>query len=117
MKIAVVGSRGFKNYYHLEMNLNEFKWDWEYITIVSGGAKGADELAKKYAIDNNVPFIEVPADWNSLGKAAGAIRNGRMVDMVEVVLAFWDGESKGTRDMINKTLSKNKELHVYPVDC
>ena len=76
------------------------------LTIIEGGAAGADLFAKQWAEKNKVKYIEHPADWNKHGKAAGPIRNQEMLDKYhpDIVVAFKGG--KGTQDMINKALKK-----------
>lgn len=70
------------------------------VVIVSGGARGADRLAERYAHDRRLPLMVVPADWDRHGKRAGTLRNEEMGNMADGLVAFWDGESRGTRHMI-----------------
>ena len=77
------------------------------VTIVHGAAKGADSLAGEYAKTRNYDVEEYPADWDKHGKIAGFVRNQEMVDSnPDIVIAFWDGVSKGTKDTINKAKKK-----------
>lgn len=99
--ILVVGSRNFNNYTLLSDYLDKKFQGARDITIVSGGAKGADHLAKLYAKYRNLNYIEFPAKWNVYGKRAGYIRNEEMHKFIaghkeRQVIAFWDGQSKGT---------------------
>ena len=99
----VVGSRTFNNYDLLQAKLdfllqNKVKGG---ITIVSGGARGADTLAELYAKKHNYHLKVFPADWNTFGKRAGYIRNKQMHEYISQfsergVVAFWDYKSKGT---------------------
>ena len=99
----VVGSRTFNNYDLLQAKLdfllqNKVKGG---ITIVSGGARGADTLAELYAKKHNYPLKVFPADWNTFGKRAGYIRNKQMHEDISQfsdrgVVAFWDYSSRGT---------------------
>jgi hypothetical protein len=89
--------------------------------IISGGAAGIDSLAKIYANRWNIPFEEYKADWKAYGKAAGMIRNKQMVDLADVVIAVWDGESKGTENTIKLGHEKNipvitEIIHVAKID-
>lgn len=70
------------------------------VTIITGGAKGADEVGQEYAIVNWLPYEEYPAQWDKYGKGAGAIRNQQMIDegRPTMVIAFPGG--KGTADMV-----------------
>ena len=83
------------------------------ITIVTGGARGADTLGHEWAKQCDFPTIVVPAEWDKHGKAAGPIRNQQMAELSNVLVAFWDGESKGTKNMIDVALRKGLEVHVY----
>lgn len=100
MKWLVVGSRSFTNYLRLKEILDkENKPD----LIISGGAKGADKLAERYAKENNINFQEFKADWGTYGKKAGYLRNIEMVNLLskdDKAFVFWDGESKGTKMML-----------------
>jgi YspA, cpYpsA-related SLOG family len=68
--------------------------------VVCGGAKGADECGKQWALTNQIPVKLFPADWNKFGKAAGLIRNTEMAKYAEKLIAFWNGVSSGTEHMI-----------------
>lgn len=57
--------------------------------------------------------MEFPADWNAHGKAAGPIRNQQMAQEADVLIAFWDGKSRGTKDMIEKATRAGLDMHVY----
>lgn len=112
MKLAIIGSRTFTDYELLFDTLQ--KLDFDISCIISGGAKGADALAKKYAEDNTIQYIEFPADWTQYGKSAGPIRNKQIVDECDIILAFWNGSSKGTLQAINYAKSKNKQTIIVP---
>ena len=80
--------------------------------IVCGGAKGADQCGKEWAKTYEVPVKMFPADWNTHGKAAGPIRNKQMAEYADSLIAFWDGKSRGTKNMIEtaKKLKLNVEV-------
>lgn len=99
MKVGIVGSRGFDDYDMVEHHLNQFT---NITKIISGGAKGADSLGEKYADANDIEKVIHYPDWEKYGKGAGFIRNTRIVKDSDLVIAFWDGKSKGTRDSISK---------------
>lgn len=79
-------------------------------TIISGGAKGVDLLAKQYSIENNINYIEYKPDWKKYGKGAGIVRNITMLEECDLVLSFWDGKSKGTKFNINYCKKNNKPI-------
>lgn len=109
MRIAIVGSRGFKNFDFLEKTILD-NYKTENITeIISGGAKGADTLAEQFAIKHSIPMSIFTPDWELYGKSAGYKRNIQIIDMSDEVIAFWDGISKGTKhsiDLANKAKKK-----------
>ena len=98
MKVAVIGSRGFDDYEMVKNTLTLL----EITLLVSGGAKGADSLGERYAKENNIEILIFKPDWEKHGKAAGMIRNTDIVNNADTIIAFWDGESKGTKDSITK---------------
>jgi len=108
MKFAIVGSRTFENYDLVKKTLK----DLEITEIVSGGAKGADSLAEKYAKENNIPTKIFKPDWEKFGRAAGMIRNKHIIDYSEKVIAFWDGISKGTKNSIDHAKKQGKLLSI-----
>ena len=78
--------------------------------VVSGGAKGADSLGEEYANANNIPTKIFLPDWDKYGKSAGMLRNSDIINEAEIVVAFWDGESKGCKDAIAKANKLNKKV-------
>lgn len=122
MKLAIVGSRTFNDYDVLETwAMSIFcMFDCDSRVVISGGAKGADKLSEKFVAECKKfarfsPRIESEIflpDWNELGKSAGFIRNQQIVDACDMVLAFWDGVSKGTQDTINKAKKAKKPTFI-----
>ena len=110
IKVAVVGSRHFNNYQQMEEVL-----DWyEIEVIISGGARGADALAKKYAANKNIPYKEFPAEWDKYGKAAGPIRNKKIVEASDEIVAFCEiSKSKGTASTVKIANEMGKPVSVY----
>jgi len=70
------------------------------VQIVSGTARGADKLGEAYAYSHGLSVKRFPADWESHGKAAGVIRNAEMAEYCDAAIIFWNGVSKGTKNMI-----------------
>lgn len=106
MKVAVIGSRTFNDYELLRQTLSKL----EITLVVSGGAKGADSLGEEYANANNIPTKIFLPDWEKYGKSAGMLRNSDIINEAEIVVAFWDGESKGCKDAIAKANKLNKKV-------
>ena len=100
-RVAVVGSRGFSDREKLFADLDRARGEWGDFEVVSGGARGADSLAEEWALARGLPVRVFPADWNRWGKSAGFRRNRTIVENAEVLIAFWDGESRGTANTID----------------
>lgn len=75
---------------------------WSITEVVSGMAPGADTIGKQLSEQYGIPVKCFPADWKKHGKAAGPIRNGEMAAYAEALIAVWDGESRGTGDMLSQ---------------
>jgi len=95
-RIAVIGSRGFDDYVRLEAVLEPYL----PAVLVSGGAQGADALAERLAEERGLTIDVIPADWQRYGRGAGPIRNKQIVESADLVIAFWDGKSRGTRSAL-----------------
>jgi hypothetical protein len=108
-KIAVIGSRNFPEPELVRQKVRKFPPD---TILVSGGAGGVDSIAEDEARKCGLQVIIFRAEWDKYGKAAGHIRNEKIVDEVNRVYAFWDGESRGTKDTMTITRKQNKPLHV-----
>ena len=111
MKVIVAGGRDFSNYILLKESCDSLIKD-KVTEIVSGKAKGADSLGEKWANENNIKIAPFPANWDKHGKSAGYIRNSEMANYGECLIAFWDGKSKGTKNMIDIATNKGLEVHV-----
>lgn len=110
-RVIVAGGRDFDDYPRLCDVLDHILDPGD--TIVSGCAKGADSLALEYARKRGLAVEEFPADWQGQGKAAGVIRNQAMAGKADVLIAFWDGKSRGTKDMIERACRAKLEIHLY----
>jgi hypothetical protein len=111
-KVIIAGGRDFKpNEQHFDyikrMCSNYYDFDYlnqigEGLQFVSGCAKGADKIPICLGNSYCVPVKKFPADWDSYGNAAGPIRNKQMAEYADALIAFWDGKSKGTKNMIEQ---------------
>ncbi len=106
MKVGVIGSRGFKDYDLVVKTLSRI----DITLIVSGGAVGADTLGERYAKENNIETKIFLPDWKKHGKVAGFLRNTDIINESDTIVAFWDGNSKGTADSIGKANKLNKPV-------
>lgn len=114
MKVAIVGSRSFDDYFTLKSFVTSHIKVDHMQAIVSGGAKGADKFAEKFAYEFQIPELRIfVPQWLKYGKRAGYLRNKKIVSNADVVIAFWDGESKGTKSTINLAIKMNKIVHVH----
>ncbi len=107
MKIAVVGSRGLKVNdlgRYLPSGVTE---------IVSGGARGIDTCAREYAEKNRIKLTEFLPQYEKYGRSAPLKRNLQIIDYADLVLAFWDGKSKGTKYVIEQCKKQNKEIKIF----
>ena len=117
-RVLVCGGAKFDDYSLLELSLNKIlnEYSNDTIEIVSGHAKGADSLGEKYAQKKNLKCTVFNAEWSKYGRAAGPIRNSQMLEYAKqenpLVVAFWDGESHGTKDTINKAKKSNIRCEV-----
>jgi len=111
MKVAVIGSRNFNDYELVKTTLSPLN----ITLLVSGGAKGADSFGERYANENNIETLIFKPDWEKHGKAAGMIRNTDIVNNADTIIAFWDGESKGTKDSITKAEKLGKNIIIVNI--
>lgn len=100
-KVIIAGGRDFNDYQLLVDSCDKYLVNKNNIEIVSGTAKGADLLGEQYAKDRGHSVKKFKPDWASLGKRAGFIRNEQMAQYGNALIAFFDGESKGTKHMID----------------
>jgi len=110
MKVAIVGSRDYLNVDAIKDFVDSLDLD---SVIISGGARGVDAIAEAAARKRGMTVTVFLADWNQYGKAAGHIRNQRIVDECDILVAFWDGNSPGTKDSISKASKAGKLSKVF----
>jgi len=112
MHLVVVGSRNFKNK-KLVSTFLDLLCDPYLDTVVSGGAEGPDTWAEEWSKETNTNFKAYLPDWNKYGKKAGIMRNTEMVEDGDLILAFWDGKSRGTQDTIRKAMKLKVPLYLF----
>ena len=105
MRILICGGRRFSDYELLSDVIEKAVENvTEPVEIVSGHCAGADMLAERYANEHNISLTVMKPEWRKYGRAAGVIRNRQMLEYVSetsaLVLAFWDGISRGTKNTI-----------------
>lgn len=107
IKVAIIGSRNL-SVRNLENYLPE-----DITEIVSGGARGVDTCTKNFALKNNISLKEFLPDYELFGRTAPLRRNIEIIDYADIVLAFWDGESHGTKYVIDQCKKRNKTIKVF----
>lgn len=112
MKTIIAGSRTITDLRFLEESIE--KSGLTITEVVCGGARGVDDLGRKWAGNGNrVPVKMFPADWDRHGKSAGYRRNVEMADYADALIAIWDGKSKGTKHMIEVAGDIGLEVFVF----
>lgn len=115
MKIVIAGSRSVNDESKVRTLIHKTlqKLNITPTEIISGNANGADKIGESYARMMEIPLGLYPADWNRHGKSAGVIRNKVMAKLADVAIVFWDGESRGTKNMISEMSKLDKLCVVY----
>ena len=112
MKVIIAGSRAFNDYPKLKKKLDSILKNQKVITIISGTASGADRLGERYADENHHKLEKYPAMWDIFGKSAGYKRNEEMANIADSCVVFWDGESRGSKHMIDTAHKYNLKVRV-----
>lgn len=107
MRVAVIGSRGL-SVDDLENYLPEGTTE-----IVSGGARGIDTCAKNYALQHDLKLTEFLPEYDKYGRGAPLRRNITIIEHADLVLAFWDGKSRGTKYVIDNCKKQNIPVVVH----
>jgi predicted Rossmann fold nucleotide-binding protein DprA/Smf involved in DNA uptake len=111
LKVAVVGSRHFAAPDRVVEYVKSLP---PRASIITGSASGVDAAATKAAREKGIPVQVISASFEELTDAGkAAVRNQRLVDACDVLVAFWDGVSKGTRTTVERALDSGKEVHVF----
>lgn len=100
-RVIIAGGRDFQNYSLLRETMDRLLVNvQDEVVIICGKARGADLLGERYAQDRGYAVHPFPADWKHHGRSAGYIRNEEMARNADALVAFWDGQSPGTKHMI-----------------
>lgn len=109
MKVAVIGSRNIK-IDRLEQYLPP-----DTTEIVSGGARGVDTCAREYALAHGIPLREFLPDYARYHRGAPLVRNRELITYADMVIVFWDGESRGTAYSIDYCRKIGRPISVYHI--
>jgi predicted Rossmann fold nucleotide-binding protein DprA/Smf involved in DNA uptake len=114
LKVAIVGSRHFSEPDRVADYVRSLP---AKASVLTGSASGVDAAATKAAREKGIPVQVMPASLDEMADASkAAARNQRLVDACDVLVAFWDGSSKGTRATVERALDSGKEVHVFVAD-
>ena len=114
-RVIIAGTRDFSDYQLLRDKCDAIlsaKRQDSNIIIISGTARGADRLGERYARERGYEIRQFPADWLNDEKKAGPIRNAKMADNADALIAFWDGQSRGTKNMIETAKRKGLAIRI-----
>lgn len=108
--MLVCGSRTFNDARVVEERMSRLPMG---TTFIVGGARGADSIAEVLARSWEAHVMVIKPDWDTHGKRAGFLRNLQMLDQnPDLVLAFWDGESKGTQHTIREARKRGIPVEI-----
>jgi predicted Rossmann fold nucleotide-binding protein DprA/Smf involved in DNA uptake len=111
VKVGIVGSRHFKEPARVADYVMSLP---KNASIITGSASGVDAAATKAARERGIPVQVMAASFDEMSDATkAAARNQRLVNSCDVVVAFWDGSSEGTRATVERALDSGKEVHVF----
>lgn len=124
INIIIAGSRKFNRYAFMCNKMREISLlrnfedimivrEYYNISVISGTAQGADTLGEIWAKKHGFGVQRFPADWQTFGRRAGALRNRQMAEHADMCVAFWDGESKGTLNMIQTARDVGIPVYVF----
>lgn len=111
MRVAIVGSRRFASPARVTDYVRSLP---KGSSIVTGSASGVDSAATRAAREAGIPVQVLPASFEEMSDPGrAAVRNQRLIDACDVLVAFWDGASQGTRATVDRALDSGKEVHVF----
>lgn len=110
MKVIIAGTRTVKDYALVVQAVE--RSGYNITEVVSGCATGVDWLGEQWARANDIPVKEMPADWNRHGNSAGPHRNRAMAEYADAAIIVWDGQSRGTRNMIENMIRRKKPYYI-----
>lgn len=114
MKTIIAGSRSITDYDLIFKIISESPFS--ITKVISGTAKGVDQLGEKFAKEHGIDLELFPADWDKYGKKAGYLRNMEMAENADALIAIYDGKSKGTEHMINIAKRRGLPSFVYDIN-
>lgn len=113
-RVIIAGSRGVEYSLEIQEKVSYYlsALDFKNTEIVSGTARGADRVGEKIAEKLGLPIKRFPADWDKYGKSAGYIRNKEMAEYGSHLILIWDGQSKGSKNMLEESQRRGLDIRV-----
>jgi predicted Rossmann fold nucleotide-binding protein DprA/Smf involved in DNA uptake len=112
MKVIIAGSRNISNYKLIEEAIERSGWKGKITSIVSGGAKGMDEIGILWAQKNKLTWSTFYPEYSRYGQGAPLVRNRKMAEFADALIAIWDGFSSGTANMVTNMVAEGKPVVV-----
>ena len=126
IRMIVAGGRTFSDYEALANSIEAYLRDsnitYDKLEIVSGGCTGVDLLGERFANERGITVTRFPAEWKKYGRSAGIIRNQEMINYAAdgtsrgILLAFWDGKSRGTGYTVKQSKKVGIEVKIFFYD-
>ena len=114
MNVIIAGSRTITDIEQVKRAVEASKMVVD--EVVSGGARGVDLLGEQWAAEAGVLVKRFPAQWDKFGKVAGYLRNQQMADYADALIACWDGQSRGTADMVRRAEKRGLAVYVHTTE-
>lgn len=111
MKVIIAGSRNVTSYETVRQAIEQS--GFHVTRVISGAARGVDQLGERWAKEHALPLLRMPAEWNTYGRSAGYRRNQEMAGVADALIAIWDGQSPGTRHMIDTARRRGLRVFVF----
>jgi len=117
INVIIAGGRDFEDYQYLADSCDNVLYEHKRVIVFSGNCpRGADLLGERYSAYRGRQVRRFPADWAEDGVSAGFVRNKKMAKMAgkgNILIAFWDGKSKGTENMIKHAKKYKLQIHIF----
>ena len=110
MKLIIAGTRTFGDQRHFDYVMTG--WEKDATEVFSGECPGPDRMGERWARQHGIPVRRFPADWAMHGRKAGPIRNAQMAEEADQAIVFWDGRSRGTRNLMEEMRKRGKNVEI-----
>jgi hypothetical protein len=117
VKLAIIGSRGFDDYEYLQCVIQQEFEAKPIELIISNETDGTHKLGERYAVENNIPKRTIYSEWAKYGQNASIMKSIDIVKTSDVILAFWDGQNRETKQSIDQAIRFEKDVIIKLVDA